>query len=169
MSREVLFHRGWGGGNRCQRLRRYFLDEPKASAVPVILVPPLMLTAEVWDVAPGASAVEKLSLDGADPWVVDFGSPEKEKGGLKRTLSDHVLAIAASVEAVVETTGRDVHLMGYSQGGMFAYQAAAYCQSDKISSLVTSPPSASVFAWTTWENSICSFRGRSSAWSVLRR
>ena len=119
------------------RLRRYFPEAPKASAVPVILVPPLMLTAEVWDVAPGASAVEKLCMDGADPWVVDFGSPEKEKGGLKRTLSDHVLAIAACVEAVIETTGREVHLMGYSQGGMFAYQAAAYCRSPKIASLVT--------------------------------
>ena len=119
------------------RLRRYYPDAPKESAVPVVLVPPLMLTAEVWDVAPGASAVERLCKDGADPWVVDFGSPEKEKGGLKRTLSDHVLAIAASVEAVVETTGQEVHLMGYSQGGMFAYQAAAYCQSEKIASLVT--------------------------------
>lgn len=119
------------------RLRRYFPDVSKESAVPVVLVPPLMLTAEVWDVAPGASAVEKLSMDGADPWVVDFGSPEKEKGGLKRTLSDHVLAIAASVEAVVEITGREVHLMGYSQGGMFAYQAAAYCPSERIASLVT--------------------------------
>ena len=119
------------------RLRRYFPDTPKTATVPVILVPPLMLTAEVWDVAPGASAVERLSMDGADPWVVDFGSPEKEKGGLKRTLTDHVLAIAASIEAVVETTGRDVHLMGYSQGGMFAYQAAAYCQSERIASLVT--------------------------------
>lgn len=79
------------------RLRRYYPDVPKESAIPVVLVPPLMLTAEVWDVAPGASAVERLCMDGADPWVVDFGSPEKEKGGLERTLSDHVLAIAASV------------------------------------------------------------------------
>ncbi len=30
-----------------------------------------------------------------------------------------------------ELTGRDVHLAGYSQGGMFAYQAAAYLASER--------------------------------------
>jgi len=39
----------------------------------------------------------------------------------------------------------------------------------QISALVTSPPSASVFACTTPLNSICSLRGRSRLWSVLSR
>lgn len=119
------------------RLRRYYPDEAKEAAVPVVLVPPLMLTAEVWDVAPDASAVQTLFDQGCDPWVVDFGSPEQEEGGLRRNLSDHVLAIGASIDAIVETTGRPVHLMGYSQGGMFAYQAAAYRRSEGVRSLVT--------------------------------
>ncbi|MFP6663526.1 MAG: AMP-binding protein, partial [Deltaproteobacteria bacterium] len=128
---EVVAH----GPNH--RLRRYFPEGRNADAVPVVLVPPLMLTAEVWDVAPGTSAVEALRDQGVDPWVVDFGSPEKEEGGLRRNLSDHVLAVGAAVDAILETTGRPVHLMGYSQGGMFAYQAAAYRRSAGIASLVT--------------------------------
>ncbi|MFO0619565.1 MAG: alpha/beta fold hydrolase [Polyangiaceae bacterium] len=36
-----------------------------------------------------------------------------------------------------QITGRDVHVAGYSQGGMFAYQAAAYRRSRGIKSLVT--------------------------------
>ncbi|MBW2421487.1 MAG: AMP-binding protein [Deltaproteobacteria bacterium] len=111
---------------RHHRLRHYFPDWGSDERPPVLLVPPLMLSAEVWDVAPDSSAVADLREDGADPWVVDFGSPEAEEGGLDRTLSDHVVAVSRSVDAVREATGRDVHLMGYSQGGMFCYQAAAY-------------------------------------------
>ncbi len=88
-----------------------------------------MLSADVYDVAPGISAVAHLAAAGVDPWVVDFGAPEKEEGGLERTLTDHVLAVSDAVDRVREVTGRDVHLGGYSQGGMFCYQAAAYRRS----------------------------------------
>jgi putative long chain acyl-CoA synthase len=106
------------------RLRRYF--PTTGGGPPALLVPPLMMTAEVWDVSPDTSAVAALRASGADPWVVDFGSPEVEAGGLDRTLTDHVVAVSEAVDAVREVTGRDVHLMGYSQGGMFCYQATAY-------------------------------------------
>lgn len=121
------------------RLRHYFFQAGRAreERPPVLLVPPLMMTADVWDVAPNASAVRSLHEGGADPWVVDFGSPDKEEGGLDRTLTDHVLAVSEAIDAVHKATGREVHLMGYSQGGMFAYQAAAYRRSDRIASLVT--------------------------------
>src|SRR6186997_1315725 len=38
----------------------------------IVMVPPLMITAEVYDIAPGGSAVETLLGLGVDPWVVDF-------------------------------------------------------------------------------------------------
>ncbi len=117
------------------RLRHYYPEEDSGRP-PALLVPPLMLTAEVWDVEPRSSAVSALHARGVDPWVVDFGSPEEEEGGLERTLSDHVLAVSHAVDAVRAATGRDVHLMGYSQGGMFAYQAAAYRRSGGVASLV---------------------------------
>ena len=108
------------------KLRHYFPDETRRDRPPAVLVPPLMMSAEVWDVSPETSAVASLKDSGADPWVVDFGSPEVEEGGLDRTLTDHVVAVSEAVERVREATGRDVHLMGYSQGGMFCYQATAY-------------------------------------------
>jgi putative long chain acyl-CoA synthase len=126
------------------RLRRYFPDSvddsrlgSEGTRAPALLIPPLMMTAEVWDVSPESSAVLELHRGGADPWVVDFGSPEDEVGGLDRTLTDHVIAVSEAIEAVREATGQDVHTMGYSQGGMFAYQAAAYRRSDGVASLVT--------------------------------
>ncbi len=118
------------------RLRRY--EGPgRAEGPPIVLIPPLMMTAEVYDVAPEASAAATLVAAGVDTWVVDFGSPEEEEGGMTRTLDDHIHSVDEAVDRVRSTTGRDVHLGGYSQGGMFAYQVAAYRRSEGIASLIT--------------------------------
>ena len=117
---------------RVYRLRRYGTDGP-----PLLLVPPLMLTAEIYDIAPEGSAVSFLANGGIDPWVVDFGAPEREEGGLSRNLADHVTAVSDAVDRVRGATGRDVHLGGYSQGGMFCYQTAAYRRSRELASIVT--------------------------------
>lgn len=104
---------------------------------PIVLVPPLMITAEVYDIAPGASAVGLLLEAGLDPWVVDFGAPERQEGGLRRTLTDHVLAVSEAVDEVASRADRSAHLAGYSQGGIFVYLAAAYRRSAGLASLVT--------------------------------
>ena len=83
------------------RLRRYF---DRAVGAPVLLVPPLMLAADVYDVSPSSSAVSVLHEHGADPWVVDFGAPEHEEGGLERNLADHVVAVAEAVGRVRRST-----------------------------------------------------------------
>ncbi len=119
------------------RLRHYFADQVPPDATPILLVPPLMITTEVWDVAPATSAVTAVHLAGADPWVVDFGDPEVEPGGRERTLTDHVLAVSDAIDRVRLATGSDVVLGGYSQGGMFVYQAAAYRRGLGIDSLIT--------------------------------
>jgi putative long chain acyl-CoA synthase len=127
--------------HRVYRLRHYYPgpagQNGRAVGPPIVLVPPMMLAAEVYDVAPNTSAVTILREHGIDPWVVDFGAPERERGGLDRTLTDHVLAVSEAVDSVREATGRDVHLSGYSQGGMFCYQAAAFRRNAGIASLIT--------------------------------
>jgi len=123
---------------RIARLRRYGGDDHHPSVpAPLLLIPPLMVTAEIYDVAPDISGVTALTRMGLDVWVIDFGSPEQEEGGMKRTLDDHVKAVSHAIDFVRDTTGHDVHLLGYSQGGMFAYQTAAYRASEGIASLVT--------------------------------
>ena len=118
------------------RLRRYATTEA-VDAPPALLIPPLMVTAEVYDVSSDTSAVTMLGALGVQPFVVDFGAPEHESGGMLRTLDDHIRGVLASIDRVRAITGRDVHLCGYSQGGMFAYQAAADRRSAGIRSLVT--------------------------------
>ncbi|ODQ83893.1 acyl-CoA synthetase [Dietzia alimentaria] len=132
------------------RLRRYYppatgdadqsgvhIDEDEPPRPPIVLVPPMMISAEVWDVSPSTSAVAALHEAGMDPWVIDFGAPDLETGGLERTLTDHVVAVSDAVDLVTAATGRSVHLGGYSQGGMFCYQAAAYRRSRDLESIVT--------------------------------
>ncbi|MDN5722038.1 MAG: AMP-binding protein [Corynebacterium sp.] len=133
------------------RLRRYYppaaegdtagdgapVDGDEVPRTPIVLVPPMMISAEVWDVSPSTSAVAALHQAGMDPWVIDFGAPDLEAGGLERTLTDHVIAVSEVVDLVTAATGRSVHLGGYSQGGMFCYQAAAYRRSQDLASIVT--------------------------------
>ncbi|RVW05772.1 acyl-CoA synthetase [Rhodococcus xishaensis] len=120
------------------RLRRYFPDiDPADAGPPIVLVPPMMMSADVYDVTRDHGAVGILHEMGIDPWVVDFGSPDAEEGGFDRTLTDHIVAISEVVDIVHEHTGRDVHLSGYSQGGMFCYQAAAYRRCRNVASIIT--------------------------------
>lgn len=124
--------------SKTYRLRRYEgrAQRGKINA-PILLVPPLMVTSEVYDIAEDISAVAYLLRSGIDVWLCDFGSPEEEEGGLARTLDDHVRAVSDAIDRVAEMTGNDVHLAGYSQGGMFCYQTAAYRESRNLASVIT--------------------------------
>ncbi|MDD4867864.1 MAG: acyl-CoA synthetase, partial [Mycobacterium sp.] len=123
------------------KLRRYFPPDSRPGqprvGPPVLLVHPMMMSADMWDVTREDGAVGILHANGLDPWVIDFGSPDKVEGGMRRNLADHIVALSHAVDTVRATTGCDVHLVGYSQGGMFCYQAVAYRRSKNIASIVT--------------------------------
>ncbi|OBI51002.1 acyl-CoA synthetase [Mycobacterium kyorinense] len=122
------------------KLRRYFPPDNRPgqppAGPPVLLVHPMMMSANMWDVTRAEGAVGILHAAGLDPWVIDFGSPDKVEGGMRRNLADHIVALSEAVDTTAEATGQDVHLVGYSQGGMFCYQAAAYRRSKNIASIV---------------------------------
>jgi len=125
---------------RTYRLRRYErTPDPGVAPIdaPLLLVPPLMVASEVYDISPDTSAVGFLVCQGVDVWLVDFGAPEHEEGGMSRTLDDHVRAVSDAIDRVRRITGHDVHLAGYSQGGMFCYQAAAFRKGAGLASIVT--------------------------------
>jgi putative long chain acyl-CoA synthase len=122
------------------RLRRYFPPDTRPGAKPpgppVLMVHPMMMSADMWDVTRDEGAVGILHSAGIDPWVIDFGEPDKVEGGMQRNLADHVVALSEAIDTVRETTERDVHLAGYSQGGMFCYQTAAYRRSKDLASII---------------------------------
>ncbi|MDF0530976.1 AMP-binding protein [Tsukamurella sp. 8J] len=121
------------------RLRHYFADEPPTpdDRPVVLLVPPLMVDANIFDVNADRGAATVLHNAGVDVYVIDFGSPDREEGGLERNLADHVVAVSRAIDHITGVRGRDVHLAGYSQGGMFAYQVAAYRRGSAIASIAT--------------------------------
>jgi putative long chain acyl-CoA synthase len=122
------------------RLRRYFPPDTRPGAKPagppVLMVHPMMMSADMWDVTRNEGAVGILHQAGVDPWVIDFGSPDQVEGGMQRNLADHIVAVSEAVDTIKETTGNDVHLAGYSQGGMFCYQTAAYRRSRDLASII---------------------------------
>src|SRR6476659_6146520 len=83
---------------------------PGALGAPLLLVPPLMVASEVYDISPDVSAVAALARAGVDVWIVDFGAPERLEGGMSRTLDDHVRAVSQAIDHVRRARGRDVHL-----------------------------------------------------------
>ncbi|WP_230329165.1 SDR family NAD(P)-dependent oxidoreductase [Nocardia aurantiaca] len=121
------------------RLRRYSVPESSdtANRPAVLMIPALMLTADLYDLDAEDGAVAMLGAAGVDPWVIDFGSPAHEEGGWQRDIADHVLAVSDAIDTVSRVTGRDVHLLGWSQGGMFAYQAAAYRRGTGVAGIIT--------------------------------
>ncbi|MGE5180656.1 MAG: alpha/beta fold hydrolase [Acidobacteriota bacterium] len=122
---------------RVYKLRRYESEASKPAIGPLLLVPPLMVASEIYDISPDTSAVAYLARQGVDVWLVDFGAPEHEEGGMSRTLDDHVRAVSDAIDRVRAATARDVHVCGYSQGGMFCYQAVAFRRSAGVASIVT--------------------------------
>jgi putative long chain acyl-CoA synthase len=122
------------------KLRRYFPPDSRPgqppAGPPVLMVHPMMMSANMWDVTREDGAVGILHEAGIDPWVIDFGSPDEVEGGMERTLTDHIVALNEAIDAVTDATGQSVHLAGYSQGGMFCYQTAAYRRSKDIASIV---------------------------------
>jgi len=122
------------------KLRRYFPPDSRPGHAkpgpPVLMVHPMMMSANMWDVTREDGAVGILHAAGIDPWVIDYGSPDEVEGGMERTLTDHIVALSQAIETVNSATGQNVHLAGYSQGGMFCYQTAAYRRSKDIASVV---------------------------------
>lgn len=107
--------------DRVYKLRRYGDDQhrPRLTA-PVLLVPPLMVTSEVYDIAPDISSVRALLRSGLDVWLVDYGAPEREEGGMDRTLDDHIGAVSDAIDRVVAATGESVHLRVTPKGACSA-------------------------------------------------
>src|ERR1700756_1883829 len=78
------------------KLRRYFPPDSRPGHAPVgppaLMVHPMMMSADMWDVTRQDGAVGILHAAGLDPWVIDFGSPHKGEGGIRPHLPDPIFA-----------------------------------------------------------------------------
>ena len=103
-----------------QRLYRYRAVTDEVYRVPVVLVMSLISKPYILDLSPGQSLVEYLLREGFDVFMVDWGVPRPEDRRLG--LEYYVLeSLPRNIEEVQKITGeREVTLLGYCMGGLFA-------------------------------------------------
>ncbi|MEO9329424.1 alpha/beta hydrolase [Gordonia aurantiaca] len=118
-----------------RQLRRYGTDEEltsarAASTRPVLLIPPLAVSTNCYDLTPGLSLVEHLLATGRVPYVVDFGEMTRDDRdlGFEDFFGDIVPgAIAGTITDFYgdgDQAGK-VDLISWSLGGTIAFLTIA--------------------------------------------
>lgn len=119
-------------------VRRYHAGTTRPQhALPVLLVPPLMVKPFIFDLYPGRSLVAALLQRGFAVYLVDFGEPDAADAYV--TLDHYVLDwLPAAAEAVKRDAGRDeLSMLGYCMGGLFALAHVAANRDDSVRNIVT--------------------------------
>ena len=101
-------------------LYHFYPKSEKVYEVPVILVPPLMTTTDIFDLVPEHSLANTLLENGFNVYLVDFGKPDKNDSHLK--IDDYVLNYLYRIIHMVKkhTSSNQVTLLGYCLGGTFS-------------------------------------------------
>lgn len=105
--------------------------------LPVLLIPPLMVKPFIFDLHPGRSLVAFLLRHGFPVYLVDFGEPDEADSYV--ALDDYVLDWLPTACAVVkEDVGtRELSLLGYCMGGLFALAHVAANEDTSVRNIVS--------------------------------
>jgi len=109
----------------------------KQHALPLLLVPPLGVTTETFDLLPQRSLVRYLAARGFRTYLVDWGTPERRHAHLgMKDYADTMMGEA--IAAVREHSGvKDISLMGWCMGGLLCLLHAGLSHDRHIRNLVT--------------------------------
>jgi polyhydroxyalkanoate synthase len=119
------------------KLRHYLPLRRPRRRLPVLLVPPLMVTADVFELHPRRSLARYLVEQGYDVFLLDYGKPQSRdrRLSLGRYIEHRV---HTGVRVVKQVTGSDeLSLIGYCLGGIFANCYAALHPQSGIRNIVT--------------------------------
>lgn len=106
-------------------------------AVPLVLVPPLGVTTETFDLLPQRSLVKFLVASGFKVYLIDWGKPQKAHGQLDlRDYSYHMFGQALQVIRQ-HSSNKDVSLMGWCMGGLFCLLYQGQTQDPHVRNMVT--------------------------------
>ena len=110
---------------------------PPRHDLPLLLIPPLMVKPFIFDLAPGRSLVRFLLDSGFDVFLVDFGEPDAADSYV--TLDDYVLdwVPAACAQVKAATGRRELSLLGYCMGGLFALMTLGVSRDRSVRNLIT--------------------------------
>ncbi len=105
--------------------------------IPLVLVPPLGVTTETFDLMPQRSLVRYMAACGFKTYLVDWGKPKKEHAHLN--LKDYSYTMmGAALERVREHSGsEEVSMMGWCMGGLLCLLHQGQVQDPRIRNIIT--------------------------------
>ena len=106
-------------------------------AVPLVLVPPLGVTTEVFDLMPQRSLVKFLVASGFKVYLVDWGRPKREHGHLG--LQDYACTMLGEALQKVREHARceELSLLGWCMGGLFCLLYQGESKDPRVRNIVT--------------------------------
>ncbi len=106
-------------------------------AVPLLLVPPLGVTTETFDLMPRRSLVRYMAARGFRTYLVDWGKPRREHARLGMHDYAHTMMSTALAQVRKHSGSQDVSLMGWCMGGLLCLLHQGLNQDPQIRNLVT--------------------------------
>jgi polyhydroxyalkanoate synthase len=105
--------------------------------IPLILVPPLGVTTETFDLMPQRSLVKYLAAAGFKTYLIDWGKPSKEHAHLN--MKDYSFYMfSKALDSIREHSGNQkVSLMGWCMGGLLSLLHQGQAKDPDIANIVT--------------------------------
>jgi polyhydroxyalkanoate synthase len=105
--------------------------------IPLLLVPPLGVIADTFDLMPDRSLVRYMAARGFKVYMIDWGTPTRKHASLRlQDYADHMMNEA--IEAVLAHSGvSQVSLMGWCMGGLLSLMQAGLKRDARIANIVT--------------------------------
>lgn len=105
--------------------------------VPLVIVPPLGVTADVFDLLPQRSLVRYMAARGFDVYLIDWGRPRREHAHLGFVDYADTL-FGTALEKIRRHAGKeDVSLMGWCMGGLLCLMHQGLEQDPHVRNIVT--------------------------------
>ena len=105
--------------------------------IPLLLVPPLGVIADTFDLMPDRSLVRYMAARGFKVYMIDWGTPTRKHANLRlQDYADRMMNEA--IEAVLAHSGASqVSLLGWCMGGLLSLMQAGLKRDARIANLVT--------------------------------
>lgn len=106
-------------------------------AVPLVLVPPLGVTTEVFDLMPHRSLARYFAARGFDVYLIDWGKPERRHGqlGMKDYAQDMFATALAEIRR--HSGVKTLSLMGWCMGGLLSLLYLGLTRDKDVRNLIT--------------------------------
>lgn len=104
---------------------------------PLVLVPPLGVTTETFDLLPQRSLVKYMAARGFKTYLIDWGKPKKQHAHLGMQDYADVMMSQALAEVRRHSGSEEVSLMGWCMGGLISLLYMGITEDPKVKNLIT--------------------------------